>query len=135
MRVIVAHLHAISARLHFWLVEYDTGPSVCLPTPLAKLSILHDDHEPTNLVPHPAQMVRAIAELIGLKPEQLSVASATLGWVEQPGEWTPVALLRINGDQLPNLEGGRFITLMDLLQLPITERLLLRNAYEALLGD
>lgn len=135
MRVIVAHLHAISARLHFWMMEYDGGPSVCLPQPLAKLSILHDAHPSSDPVPHPAQMLRPVAEQIGLKPEQLSVASAMLGWVEQPGEWTPVSLLRINGDQLPHLEGGRFITLMDLLQLPVTERLLLRNAYEALLGD
>ncbi|GGB94567.1 hypothetical protein GCM10011352_20790 [Marinobacterium zhoushanense] len=135
MRVIVAHLHAISARLHFWMVEYDSGHSVCLPKPLAKLSTLHDDHEPSAPFPHPAQMLRPVAELIGLKPEQLSVASAMLGWVEQPGEWSPVALLRIDGDQLPSLEGGRFITLMELLQLPLTERLLLRNAYEALLGD
>lgn len=135
MRVIVAHLHALSARLHFWMMEYDNSCSVCLPKPLAALSTLHDDHEPIGPVIHPAQMIRPIAEQIGLAPDQLSVASASLGWVEQPGEWVPIALLRINGDQLPSLSGGRFITLMELLQLPVTERLLLRNAYEALLGD
>ncbi|MBS99347.1 MAG: hypothetical protein CMI01_11805 [Oceanospirillaceae bacterium] len=134
MRVIVAHLHTLSARLHFWMVEYAEGCSVCLPKPLAPLSTLHTDHEPTEAVPHPAQMIRPIAERLGLEPEDLSVASASLGWVESPGEWAPVALLRIDGDQLPELEGGTFISLMDLLKVPITERMLLREAYEALLG-
>ncbi|KEA62601.1 hypothetical protein ADIMK_3073 [Marinobacterium lacunae] len=135
MRVIVAHLHALSARLHFWMVDYDGRPSVCLPRPLSDLSTLHHDHKPTRPIPHPAQMIRPVAAQLGLAPEQLSVASSQLGWVEQPGEWVPVALLRINGDTLPDMAGGRFITLMELLQVPVTERLLLRSAYEALLGD
>lgn len=135
MRAIVVHLHALSARLHFWVVDYDSGTSACLPQPLSPLSQLHTEHQPEAPVPHAAQMIRPVAELLGLEPEQLSVASALLGWVEEPGAWTPVALLRIAGDELPRLPNGRFITLMELLEVPVTERLLMRAAYEALLGD
>ncbi len=138
MRAIVAHLHAVSARLHFWMVDYPEGSSVCLPRPLVKLSALHDalheDRLPFQAVPHPAQLLRPIAQRLELPLERLSVVSV-LGWVEMPGEWTQVVLLRIEGNDLPALHGGRFITLMELLQVPITERLLLRKAYEALLGD
>lgn len=134
MRVIVAHLHPVSARLHFCTVCYDGQPSVCLPQPLSPLSTLHEVHLPQGALIHPAQMIRPTAERLGLEPDTLSVASALLGWVESPGEWIPVALLRIGGSRLPQLAGGRFITLLDLLQLPVTERLLLRKAYEVLLG-
>lgn len=135
MRVIVVHLHALSARLHFWVMEKEGVASTCLPRPLSPLSVMHTEHQPDTPVPHVAQMIRPTAEILGLKSEQLSVASPLLGWVEEPGRWTPVALLRIDGDNLPALEGGRFITLMELLQVPVTERLLMRAAYETLLGD
>lgn len=135
MRVMVVHLHALSARLHFWVVDREGGASACMPRPLSPLSSLHTDHQPDTAVPHAAQMIKPTAELLGLNSEQLEVASPLLGWVEEPGRWTPVALLRIAGDDLPPLEGGRFITLLELLQVPLTERLLMRAAYEALLGD
>lgn len=135
MRVIVAHLHPVSARLHFWMVSYSGQPSVCLPQPLSPLSTLHDDApEPQSALLHPAQMIRPVAELLGLEPRALNVVRAVLGWVESPGEWIPISLLRIEGEHLPALTGGRFITLMELLQLPVTERMLLRKAYETLLG-
>ncbi len=135
MRVMVVHLHAVSARLHFWVVEYDNSASTCLPRPLSPLSTLHTDYQPDSPVPHVAQMIKPTAEALGLKAEQLMVAEPLLGWVEEPGSYTPVALLRIAGDDLPALQGGRFITLMELLEVPVTERLLMRQAYEALLGD
>lgn len=133
MRVIVAHLHAISARLHFCTVVHGEQSSVCLPQPLAPLSTFHEHHQPRQALPHPAQLIRPAAAQLGLEADVLSVASPLLGWVESPGEWVPVALLRIKGNDLPQLTGARFITLMDLLQLPVVERLLLRKAYEALL--
>ncbi|WP_432698487.1 hypothetical protein ACQUQP_09145 [Marinobacterium sp. YM272] len=135
MRVMVVHLHAVSARLHFWVQDAEQGTSACLPRPLSPLSILHTDYQPQMPVPLAVQLLEPAAQRLGLKAEQLSVASPLLGWVEEPRQWTPVALLRIAGDDLPALPAGRFITLMELLQVPVTERLLMRQAYEALLGD
>lgn len=136
LKVILVHLNPMSARLSFWIDTSLSQATGCLPNGFPALATLIEGEPPTSVTPHPAAYLNAIGEYLGLADSLLEVACPELAWVETPDTPVPVALLRIMTTDLPQPKpSGRFISLMELRQVPVVERLLLKKAYEFLLGD
>ena len=136
LKVVLVHLNPMSARLSFWIDTSSSQATGCLPNGFSPLAALIEGEVPNSVIPHPAAYLNAIGEYLGIEDRLLEIASPELAWVETPDSPVPVALLRIMTTDLPQPKAsGRFISLMELRLVPVVERLLLKKAYEFLLGD
>lgn len=134
-RALLVHLNPLSARLHFYVAPNGDSESVILPQALPALASFQKASPEDVAIPHPAALPGQIAEQLGIDASLLHIEAATLGWAEIPGGWVNITLLRAMTTDLPEIKEGRFIGLMDLLAVPVPERLIMRAAYEVLLGD
>ncbi|WP_299200597.1 hypothetical protein [uncultured Amphritea sp.] len=137
LKIILVHLNPLSARLSFWIDRSEPQAFGCLPNGLPALAALIDAGEtPATVIPHPAAHLQKLAEYLGVDATLLEVVTPELAWIETPDVPLPVALVRIMTTDLPQPKAnGGFISLMELLKVPVVERLLFKKAYECLLGD
>ena len=135
-RVILYHKQATSAWLRFLRFA---NHSVCAFEPLPKLSMLMDDVPEQSLVLHPAPIIRDAEQQLGLNPGDLEAEGEYQELVDVAGGPINILLARFTSIDPPfhlaeRLQ-GRFIDLPDARDLTDTELLLLRKAYELLIGD
>ncbi|SEQ47401.1 hypothetical protein SAMN03080615_01586 [Amphritea atlantica] len=136
LKIILVHLNPISARLSFWIDCSTPQPFGCLPGGLPALTSLIEAEQPQAVTPHPARHLSQLAEYLGVDEALLQVVSPTLAWVDTAQQPVAVSLVRITTTDLPQPQAnGTFISLLELLKVPVVERLLFRKAYECLLGD
>ena len=136
LKIILVHLNPVSARLSFWIDNAQPQAIGCLPDGLPALASLIEGDSPISVTPHPAPHLIQLAAYLGIDAASLEVVSPALAWVETPEAPIPVALVRVMTTDLPQPQAsGCFISLMELLKVPVVERLLFRKAYECLLGD
>jgi hypothetical protein len=137
-RIIFFHKHGTSARTRFLRFEDDT---VCAFAPLPELSAVFEelDTPPQPAVEsHPAMLLKKGAERLSLPGSALELEGEYNMWVDAPGGAIRVLLVRFT-DIDPPFEaaeaiGARFIDLTQARDLPGAELLLLRKAYEVILG-
>ncbi|MBK1716750.1 hypothetical protein [Thiocystis violacea] len=135
-RLIMYHKQSTSARTRFLKLEYG---GVCgfsaLPEP-AELS--RDSGDGSNLVSHPAFLLRDAETRLGLPGGSLEVESGFRGQVASTEGMTEVFLARFTSIDPPfepvEASGGIFIDLTQARGLPPVELALLRLAYEKILG-
>jgi hypothetical protein len=135
-RVILYHKQATSAWLRFLRFA---NHSVCAFEPLPKLSVLMDEVPERALVLHPAPIIRDAEQQLGLNPGDLEAEGEYQELVDVAGGPVNILLARFTSidppfDLAERLQ-GRFIDLPDARDLSDTELLLLRKAYELLIGD
>ena len=135
-RVILYHKQATSAWLRFLRFA---NHSVCAFEPLPKLSVLMDEVPERVLVLHPAPIIRDAEQQLGLNPGDLEAEGEYQEMVDVAGGPINILLARFTSidppfDLAERLQ-GRFIDLPDARDLMDTELLLLRKAYELLIGD
>lgn len=136
LKMLLVHLNPISARLSFWIDRSAPQAFGCLPDGLPALASIIEGDTSAAIIPHPAPYLNAVANGLGIDSALLEVVSPAIAWVETPDGPVAVALVRIMTTDLPEIaaEGG-FISLLELLKVPVVERLVFRKAYECLLGD
>ncbi len=136
LNIILVHLNPISARLSFWIDRSTPQAFGCLPDGLPALASIIEGDMSSTVTPHPASSLRDIADYLGIDRALLEVVSPAIAWVETPDTPVAIALVRIMTTDLPEVDAeGSFISLLELLKVPVVERLLFRKAYECLLGD
>ncbi len=137
-RVIFIHKHPTSARTRFLQFKDRT---VCGFSPLPKLSQMlayeEDDRKPTVAM-HPAVIKRCATQQLALPENAVELVPQYNMWVDTPGGAIRIHLVSFSAIDPPfaaaEAIGGNFIDLIEARNLPETELLLLRKAYEVLLG-
>jgi hypothetical protein len=134
-RIIFAHKHGTSARTRF--LCFAEG-SVCGFSPLPELSQLLDTTKRPAVATHPASLINQAAMRFRLPAGAIEWEPEFNLWVDIPGGPIRVLLFRFTDIDPPFASaegiGGRFIDLTEARGLPNVELLLLRRAYEVLLG-
>jgi hypothetical protein len=89
-------------------------------------------------VQHPAAFAREAAESLGLSAEDLEIEGEYRAWVDVPNGAIQVFLARFTTIDPPFAaaedNGAEFVELPQARNLPATELLLLRKAYELVMG-
>ena len=137
-RIIFFHKHGTSARTRFLRFANDT---VCGFAPLPQLAAIIDETG-TALQPaieiHPAVLLKESTQRLQLPTSALELEGEYTMWVEAPGEAIRVLLARFTDIDPPfkaaEAMGARFIDLTQARDLSSVELLLLRKAYEVILG-
>jgi hypothetical protein len=133
-RVILYHKQATSARTRFLKLETN---SICLFDPIPMPADLLDS-EPGNTVNHPAAILRQTEERLGFPAGSLKAEGEYRHTVDIPGQTIQIILAAITTiDPLfeeAEQSGASFIDLTQARGLPDIELLLLRHAYELVLG-
>jgi len=134
-RVIFYHNQATSARLRFLRFSYD---SVCAFQALPKLAMLMDDDELSSVALHPAAVLRQAQQQLGLGDAELEAEAEYRACVDVAGGPVNILLARFTSIDPPfalaeKLQ-ARFIDLTEARDLHEVELLLLRKAYELILG-
>jgi hypothetical protein len=133
-RVILYHKQATSARTRFLKLDHN---SVCLFQPIPMPAALLES-EPPNTVNHPAAILRDAEKQFDFPPDSLKAEGEYRQTVEVPGGAIQIILAAITTVDPPfdvaEKMGGRFIDLTQARGLPEIELLLLRSAYELVLG-
>jgi hypothetical protein len=133
-RVIVYHKQATSARTRFLKLKSN---SVCLFDPIPMPAALLE-REPANTVNHPAAILCQAEKQLGFPEGCLKAEGEYRQTVEIPGGAVQVILAAITTLDPPFEEaeknGASFIDLTQARGLPEIELLLLRAAYELVLG-
>lgn len=137
-RIILFHKHGTSARTRFLRLAEN---SVCGFTPLPTLAQVMDELDtPPNppVETHPAIKIKEAAEYLQLPLSAFELESEYTMWVDAPGGAIRVLLVRLTDIDPPfdaaEAIGARFIDLTQARDLPAVELLLLRKAYEVVLG-
>ena len=134
-RIIFVHKHGTSARTRFLRFS---GNTVCGFEPLPKLSQLLDTASRSVIATHPAQFLKEAAGRLGLPVKSLEWEPEFNLWVDIPGGPVRILLFRFLEIDPPfaaaEAIGGCFIDLTEARDLPNVELLLLRRAYEVILG-
>jgi len=137
-RIILFHKHGTSARTRFLRFADST---VCAFAPLPALAQVID--ETVKVLPpavecHPAMKLKQAAETLQLPAEMFELESEYTMWVDAPGEAIRILLVRLTSIDPPfdaaDAIGANFIDLTQARDLPTVELLLLRRAYEVILG-
>ncbi len=133
-RLILFHKQATSGRLRFF----------CLPdgvlafAPLPALATLRDEDYVPTVHTHPAAVLRTAAERLGLADGAIEPEAEFQAWVDTPAGDVPVLLAAFTGIDPPfalaEQQQARFIAITESRPLSEVERLLLRRAYEHVLG-
>jgi hypothetical protein len=133
-RLILLHKQATSGRVRFLRM----AGSVLAFSPLPVPAVLRDEAAVPNVQCHPGAAVREAEVLFGLEEGSIAAEAGFQAWVDAPSGDLPVLLACFTTLDPPfaavERRGGRFIQLTDTRDLPEVERLLLRRAYEHVLG-
>lgn len=133
-RIILYHKQATSARTRFLKLESN---SVCLFDPIPMPAALLD-RDPSNTVNHPAAILRQAEKQLDFPGDCLKAETEYRQTVEVPGGAVQIILAAITTLDPPFEEakknGASFIDLTQARGLPEIELLLLRSAYELILG-
>lgn len=137
-RIIFFHKHGTSARTRFLRFADDT---VCAFAPLPqRATIINEDAmpQPPGIESHPALLLKEGRQRLQMPEGAFEVEGEYRVWVDAPGGAIRVLLIRFT-DIDPPFEaaaaiGARFIDLTQARDLPAIELLLLRRAYEVILG-
>lgn len=137
-RIILFHKHGTSARTRFLRFAENT---VCAFAPLPALAQVIDE---TVKVPqptvgfHPAMQLKQAAEKLQLPDDIFELESEYVMWVDAPGGAIRILLVRLTSIDPPfeaaEAINARFIDLTQARDLSDVELLLLRRAYEVVLG-
>jgi len=137
-RIIFFHKHPTSARTRFLRFESN---SICAFSPLPDLAQLIESDEAVEkpvIVEHPAFLIREAAEHLDIERETIEWEPQFNRMVDIPGGPIRILLFRFTAIDPPftavEAIGGRFIDLTEARGLPEVELLLLRRAYEVILG-
>jgi hypothetical protein len=137
-RIIFFHKHGTSARTRFLRFADDT---VCAFAPLPQLAAIIDESamsQPPGIESHPALMLKEGRQRLQMPERAFEVEGEYRVWVDAPGGAIRVLLVRFTGIDPPfeaaAAIGARFIDLTQARDLPALELLLLRRAYEVILG-
>ena len=132
IRFIVCHIHKTSARLRFLCV----GNHVCTPEALPPLVSLMDIAPKLDGVGlHPSLPMQRLAEDLQLPVYRLTLANGFRSWVEAPRQTIAVYMaMDLSEEAFQAPEGTHWMELTKSLELSETERLLLRDVYDWLLG-
>lgn len=137
-RIILFHKHGTSARTRFLRFADNT---VCGFAPLPQLAAIIDDADTPpqpQVETHPAMKLKEAAERLQLPATALELESEFNMWVDAPGGAIRILLVRLMDIDPPfdaaEALGARFIDLTEARDLPAVELLLLRRAYEVVLG-
>jgi len=133
-RLILLHQQATSGRLRFLCLE----PGVLVFGPLPADARLRDEAYSPQILIHPAAVLREAEVLLAL-PEGAIVAQAGFtAWVETADGDVPLLLAAFASIDPPfaaaQRRQGRFIAITESRHLSEIERVLLRRAYEHVLG-
>lgn len=133
-RIILYHKQATSARTRFLKLGHN---SVCLFEPIPKLAELLD-REPGNTINHPAAILQEAERELDFPAGCLKAEGEYRQTVGVAGRTIQIILAAITTIDPPFEEaekmGARFIDLTEARGLPDIELLLLRHAYELVLG-
>jgi hypothetical protein len=133
-RLILIHKQATSGRLRF--LRLPAGV-VCFE-PLPPLSGLRDEDYLAPVASHPAAQVRQAEERLGLPSGSIAAEAEFQAWVDTPEGDVPVLLAAFTSQDPPfkaaECLDGKFIAITEARALPLVELLLLRRAYEYVLG-
>jgi hypothetical protein len=136
-RLVMYHKQAASARTRFLRLAYG---GVCGFEELPERAELVDGHGcvPAKVAWHPAPLICRAERELGLPPGSLEVDSAFHARLRLADERLDVYLGRFTAIDPPRLAaaaaGGAFIDLIQARELSALELMLLRKAYEAILG-
>lgn len=129
------HVQSTSARLRFLKLA---GGNICGFDPLPKLSSLLDEEPQGKLAQHPAAFAKEAAARLGLTSDDLEIEGEYRAWVDVPNGAIQVFLARFTSIDPPfeaaAAHGAEFVELPQARNLPPTELLLLRKAYELVIG-
>lgn len=137
-RIIFFHKHGTSARTRFLRFADDT---VCAFAPLPQRAAIIDQGAiplPPGIESHPALLLKEGRQRLQMPEGAFELEGEYRVWVDAPGGAIRVLLVRLT-DIDPPFEaaaaiGARFIDLTQARDLPAVELLLLRRAYEVILG-
>lgn len=137
-RIIFFHKHGTSARTRFLRFADET---VCAFSPLPRLASYVDKGDLVDepaVAMHPAVLLKEASERLGLPDTAFEREPEYSEWVDVPEGAIRITLVRLT-DIDPPFEaakaiGARFIDLTQARDLPQAELLLLRRAYEVILG-
>jgi hypothetical protein len=137
-RIIFFHKHGTSARTRFLRFAEHT---ICGYAPLPKLSQIMENSStvPEQVVEtHPAVLLKEAAQRLQLPPTAIMLEADYNMWVETPDVPVRILLARFTDIDPPlaavTTIDARFIDLTEARDLPAVELLLLRKAYEVILG-
>lgn len=137
-RIILFHKHPTSARTRFLRFAQDT---VCGFSTLPKLSVVVDDAQALSrpvLQTHPSVLLKETVLRLKLPGDAVELEPDYGMWVEAPGGAIRILLGRFTAIDPPfqaaEAIGARFIDLTQARDLATVELLLLRRAYEVILG-
>ena len=135
-RLILYHKQSTSARTRFLRLSYG---GICAFEPLPEpLELVPPGEGPGSLVSHPARLIRAAEQLLGLVPGSLEPESELRFRLRGADGETEVLLARFTAIDPPfesaAAAGGAFIDLTQARRLPPLELALLRLAYEQIMG-
>jgi len=133
-RLILLHKQKTSAMVRF----------LCLPEgllafePMPPEASLRDEDWSSPVDIHPASHARAAAVRLGLPESAVEAEGEFRAWVDTPDGDVPVLMGYFALEDPPfeavERAGGRFINMMEARQLKTLDQLLLRRAYEHVLG-
>lgn len=135
-RLILFHKQSISARTLF--LRHASG-SVIAPVPLPPLSaLLDEDAARPGPATHPAALLRAYCDGLGLAASLLQIEAEFHQQVETPSHTLDIYLARFTCTDPPRslfeAQGGRFCAITELRGGHPAEMGLLQKAYETILG-
>lgn len=137
-RIVLFHKHGTSARTRFLCLPDNT---VCGFAPLPKLAQIVNITDKPPVFPvesHPAMLLKEAAERLDLPSSALELEPEYGMWVAVPGGLIRILLARFTSIDPPfaaaEATGAHFIDLTEARHLPEVELLLLRRAYEVVLG-
>lgn len=131
-RIILCHFDGYSTALRFVLIN----GSVMLPNALPEdAQILAD---PVQSGDQPKDVLFATLERFQVQPEQIELQDAFSGWVSGTGEAIQIHLAKFSTFEAPQKLiaplGGIFKPISELRRLPSTELIMLRQAFNLMLG-
>lgn len=137
-RAILYHKHSTSARTRFLRLQHD---SVCALGEVPALAqVVEQGITPAvrpEVEPHPAPVVRLLADWLEMTPDQFEVESEFQHHLDTPGHCLRVYLIRITTMDPPFEQAerihARFLELTALRDLPGVELELLRSAYKVIM--
>ncbi|MDD3517474.1 MAG: hypothetical protein PHQ14_03915 [Chromatiales bacterium] len=133
-RLILYHKQSTSARTRFLRLA-DSG--VCAFEALPPLSSVMDTPAATGVLRHPADLLRAAEERLGLARGGLEIDAGFRAQVDTPDGPVMIHLARFTGIDPPfdaaERIGGRFVALTEVRDLPPAQLELLRRAYACIM--
>ena len=133
-RLLLLHKQSTSGRVRFLCLS----SGVLAFTPLPPLAALRDEGYSPTVNVHPTAVVREAEARLGLPEGAIEPEAEFQAWVDTPAGDVPVLLGLFAGIDPPFEAAerihGRFIAITESRQLTDVERLLLRRAYEQVLG-